>query len=381
MKRHEEYEQQMKEILQSFPSISDHRTKEEVYDEIQKRRQEPQISPTKRFYFIPSFAVVAVLVLCFVTWNVLVQNDPHYNISEDGAESKSFEQTVSEEMEGKKFSIMAMEEPVKSIYDDSQTIFTFGLLTPDQLVVPISIIGSNESSWFQQFQILAKKIPEEELGFQPLYSSELISFKQPESEKVQLHMKVGSFTERQVIDVQPIYESLNYTFADSNIRYAEVVNDEAQGESIVQQFSINNNQKSSYYIYQLGRKSYLVPMKGDYSSLQSVIQSMKHAPRANLQPTLPEHVQIKIQPIDKNTISLIFQPKVDLTILPYANAIHMIESLLLAAKQFGYQFVSFENITPKSWDNFQFREPVAVPKAPNGITLHLLASQNNNDNR
>jgi hypothetical protein len=85
----------------------------------------------------------------------------------------------------------------------------------------------------------------------------------------------------------------------------------------------------------------------------------------NIYPTIPEDIQFRLTTLDDQ---LFITPDNDQVFQDEQRALIMIEAILMTAKSFGYEFVTFNHVsTIDQIGPYQFSEPIEVPEAVNPV--------------
>lgn len=125
-----------------------------------------------------------------------------------------------------------------------------------------------------------------------------------------------------------------------------------------------NHEKSSYKIY---RDSNFVMIPNDELTIEEAILQLKEDQNEfNVHHTIPEDVAFTVESQD-NKLILTYEGPLDFNDLQ--DAVIMIESILMTAKAYGYEFVSLEKMPFEKVGSLDVTKDLKVPVAVNPIVI------------
>jgi len=408
MKKKNLSDSELIELLHQLPSVDDKRSMSEVYSSvIQKVNQENQKN-TKKFkrYVLPAFATAACLVLGIIglnyfnsTFNGFESADDNKNVDRSQDQINAIEPAADKPIlglvespdnvqgnNGEKtgdpindtLSLKINEEEWKTpVFEDSlnegEYAVTLGL--PDeqaQVFVPVSVIVKEVEgkNWLEQYNEIQNLINEEELGFSENYPLQANLFLDNQGNvNIDLYKNhsysYGLTTETFLLKS---IEVLRYI----NVKEIFLLENSVPGAylshigDVNHFYTLNPEPKNAYFIFETNEKKYLCPSNISVNTINEALMKMKkEVPVDNLLPSIPNNISFTINSSDPSKLIISFDKG---TILKETieNRI-MIDAILLTAKDFGYQYVLFENINLDSIGPYDFSEAIKVPISPNLI--------------
>ncbi|MCP3738686.1 hypothetical protein [Rossellomorea sp. BNER] len=392
---------EIEELLKKLPEIKDDRSPNEVYHNMQKKMN-------KRFTVKPWLPVIAtitaILILALITPSFLDQSyensssgDSAMDNSNEGQEIYSLDQSSEEKLEREDHSstqnessndaTITKEEPNQkmqmlpvtvnksSVYGEDLSqydSFSYRLITSDATTVPVSVLVNKEKNgqgWLARFESISEEIPEKEWGFEETYplegefsiNNETLEYTVPKQHQIDR----SSTTENNFIKI------LQYSLIGSG--FEEVVLKTHDGEtpkfshsgSIPEVGVEETMTRNAYYRYELSNnESYYVKGNQSYDTVEAALNAMKDVPNSIYKSILPSKIAFEVNR-KGTTVNIAFKPQINLNELELKESMSLVEGILLTASEFGIKEVTFENIQPPKWENFNFTEPVDVPVSPN----------------
>lgn len=368
-------EDEIKQLIQELPKIEDSRPKEEIWASIERKRHK-----RKAFWLIPAITSV-VAVIFFISVIQLPTNDHlsestefSHDLAIEGKESVeekaplTIEEDVQRNTTEFKDTNRIFQEESHVIYAKPSTqIVTIGFLeSSENYVIPVSFIGNGVEPAPVQIQSILKNFNNHKYGLKTnkLESIEMIVTDE-QNKKVQLNLGENNFDLlkndqemfNRVIQETFRWQSYNKIYITAN-------------ENTEIEMPINKLLKKAYFVLepQIEGKSFLVPSKQTYNTIEEALSAMKHGVESkSLSPTILNDVEIKDIVKNNGTLTIEFQKSLE-TSSP-KSALIMLEAILLTAKEFGYEYVQFEGMNDEKIGYLDLSKPVEVPYSPNPITV------------
>jgi hypothetical protein len=390
MRKSEWSDKELEELLQSLPKVSDRQKPDELYRKISARMQSEQIQHSrKKTWVLPSVAAaVAALFLIFLIGSQFVSISGGMNESasdnsatEESLESPKEEVGLLQKAEGdtalndtgaasdssQDQTMLRMDTPMTSEIltadVDVSRLITIGI--PDnqgQNMIPVSMLSTDKSmSRLDALKEAFQNISEDELGLGQHFfdgvelqeEGDKVIIKVPENFNVYNSLE-GAVTE---------------TFRWMGYKEAELITLDGNPVSggnydsfpVIQ---LNQVMNKGYLIHRSPTGHvFLVPALEPSESFNDALALMRES-FFNTEPSIPSTVEIKVdEQGDSATVTFLS------TLEENEENSLMIEAILLTAREFGLQEVTFKN-TPDQLGGLILRSngepiPVNVPIAPN----------------
>ncbi|WP_062104776.1 GerMN domain-containing protein [Bacillus niameyensis] len=384
MAQSEQNDEKIIQLLNQLPKVTDQRPKEEIYRNIKK-----QMSKTKpkRTIFIPAISTFAGLLVVLLLFPVIFQKSPTDLLMKkeikESAESHdanislySAKERAKTDMENEEEKMNAAQNfdvadlKTAAYEEDGFKVYTYGVLTADYAeAIPVSVIDpvSNED-WLTRMKDVSKTLDDPRYGLQnmdPFINS--IRIDDPATARI-----IIDSSNRYLLDNGNVLKKLvQYTFKNTNIKTVHFTDEDGNkvedghyGE--IPDEAISETSQKAYFLYKGDAEiSYIVPDNSDVNTLQDAIEKMDEAQSDYLLPLIPENVQLEVQTGESKVATIRFKNSFELLEGDQEENMRMIEGLLLTAKEFGFEFVQFENLSQEEWQGFNFSQPIKVPIAPN----------------
>jgi hypothetical protein len=393
MKKNNWDETEIENLLREMPSMKDSRNREEIYAAINRSNAKKK----RNTWGYPAIAgIAAVLILFLITPSLFdYSNQSQYENSaadmaaEDPGEAGSPQKEMasiqeaeenavvddsSSNAESRQQSLMGKADPSdrSNVYQDDllqYDIFTFGLVTPDASVVPVSVLSEKRDSagWLERFEDVSEEIPEQSWGFDEYY---------PLPGKLELNKNnselIYTVTKEEMTNPGSggediFYDSIAFTLEGSGYEKMTLQKEDGTvplfshiGE--ISEIPKAGSSNKGYYKYSLPNgDTYLVPGEEEHKNISDALEGMKMSSNSLYEPLIPEKLNLEASS-ENNLLTISFGEMLKLNeeIDPL-----FADALLLTAKEFGYEEVLFKNIEGTAWNGFDFSEPIPVPVSPN----------------
>ncbi|WP_335869764.1 hypothetical protein [Bacillus sp. 2205SS5-2] len=400
-------ERRVEDVLRSLPKIEDSRSKEEVYEKFQTRvEQKPPLRLTALFPVVA--LVTAVFLFSIVTINMInnrsgdskefssdantvIESSPSslkeknefFDSTEEGDFSDSSKIANDGEPERESLiqnSDLTTTRQYASASDlEFYTAQTFGVLSPDGFVVPITMLAPKveEKSWLNRFHMLSSQLPEEDWGFDATFPLNATLQFDEHDRKLQYtflskdevdRISSGSTSELNFFSMlqstfQEYVDIIEFSLSDGSVP-------EFSNTGELSSFDLTKNKQKGYFLYELNHNGtqLLVPSDVRYSSIEEAFSAMKEKPNGFYEPLIPEEQMLRIEN-KGDVISIAFQPTLALNELDQSEVRKMLEALLLTSKSFGFQKVQFSDMGTIKLNGWDFSQPISVPVGPNKMVL------------
>ncbi|WP_368985243.1 GerMN domain-containing protein [Caldifermentibacillus hisashii] len=269
-----------------------------------------------------------------------------------------------------------------AVYSDDlkEDSFLVTIGIPDEQalnVIPVSIIAKKESgkNWVDQINDVFGQINEEKLGLFD-YLPYQGNFTNKEENSLNLNLEdnhqynadstseMNFFTSLSYLKYQGI-NKVSFSVADTpGVHFAH------HGEKIYE-LPLNENLQCGFLYYEKKGHVFLTPTPSRFSSIEEALINMQEGnERYHLKPTIPATLAYSVSVENHDQLIFKFTNKIKLE--DNESDIRMIESILLTAKEFGFNKVQFQNTENAKIGSFDLRKAIDVPVAPNLIDLHAV---------
>lgn len=410
MKKSEWNDEQLEHLLKQMPIVKDNRDPREIYQSISSKVKRKQ----KNTWIIPSLATVAALLLIVLIGPSFLNQSSDISLGnkESSAEDSSTMMAIDapkeengatqmttitgDDSENRKINDTSLEEPTSYVIREymDKKLFTFGV--PDAMlhtVIPVSVLVDDvDNSHIELLPDIIQKVNATLInsGYTFLdFPLTNYSFSEKEN---------GDGTKNIILEFAPDMnmESLasaesmafwgaiseSFRWFDGNYKEIEFHQNGKMGVMIGQSgvehttYSLEKAGKRAYFMYtpfEDGRK-FLVPneMRGKSQTFSDALETMRNNLEIGsfvLQPTINENVNFEIDETNSSNVTITFTD--DTSLEDNDINLMMIEAIMITAKEFGYQTVSFENANLDrigSWNLTGVEN--TIPVAPNPITLN-----------
>jgi hypothetical protein len=394
MKRSEWSDHELEQLLREMPKIKDNRDPHDIYQSLSLKAKKKK----RPVWIIPSAASIAAALLLFLLapniWQGIYNNNSAQAPKEeaqmaksDDSDSRMMEKVSPDNQENLDIagnqgitgmSVLATSET--AIYEEDivdQDIFTYWI--PDQnasIIVPISImVPKGNETWLEQYQAHTEKLTEAQWGLSDYYplnanltmtDNQTLNIDVPEGHSY----GNGSASETEFFRVIKKFADMN-----KNIQHITLSTNGKPGMMFgnigeVKDVDLRAEQgKSAYYLFTPNDSNtpFLVPSVNLYADIESAFNALKTNEEENYGLKTPLSFDFEITSSEKPNLVITLKEDVSFTNEP--KYIYAIESILLTAKEFGYETVKFEGTAAQQVGRFNLQNELKVPVAANKVYL------------
>ena len=400
MKKEHWDEKEIELFLKKAPKVTDHRSKDEVFNRLMDEGAFNEDPPTTQqsnqkgirwaplFVSIASIFIIVLISVQFIGNNesVTMQNEA-FDLatpeSEENATMSAKEDASTQRSMINSFSTEAQPEQTL-VYEnelEDNTLFAIGLAGDDAESVPVSILipneivaektGKDNPTKLELYNTFSPLLDEKSLGFNEYhpYTGEL----REEGNRLVHTLPEDHQYDAGTASLSNYLGSLVDTFSDA---YMEVEIENTAGKPIYfdhvgdvnEPFLLNDeNAQYNYFMYQMRNGAvYLSPnFRMSFKDVQEAIKNMTVEANDIYRTVILPGVYLKVEVAD-SVVTITFEEPLNLENYEPAQAMRMIEGLIMTAASFDKQ-VKFENIVQEQWGGFDFTKPVEKPVAANRI--------------
>ncbi|MGQ4664415.1 hypothetical protein ACUIJN_01115 [Metabacillus halosaccharovorans] len=391
MKKREWNEEQLQQLLQQLPSVRDKQSKKELYQNIYYK---DHYKKKRRIWVAPTVATIAVLFILALTSPLLYQSITSTNEenamdmastsssestkaeNNSGQELQMAESSIAEDRDNENVALSRKEieqETFVTDADDSANIITVGLTDESlQNIIPVSFKEEAGKEQLDQIEAFNPDKFAEKLG--PLrIALTNTDLEEENNDEIIINYKSdnGSITGSgsEVAYKESIIETfrwLGYKKANLFTNGAEGIEFSNYGQE--EELEITETRNKAYLVYQYdeSKAKLLVPSPESLPTIEEAIDIMKKGiDEQELKPSIQEHIgEINIKE-DGEQLEIDFTQNANVE--NNEESIIMLESILLTAKDFGYETVQFNGTKEKEIGVMDVSRPLEVPFSPNPI--------------
>ncbi|WP_226526609.1 hypothetical protein [Metabacillus niabensis] len=391
MKKREWNEEQLQQLLQQLPSVRDKQSKKELYQNIYYK---DHYKKKRRIWVAPTVATIAVLFILALISPILFQSITRTNEknaldmastsssesikaeNNSGQELQMTESSIAEDRNNEKVELSRKEieqETFVTNADDSANIITVGLTDESlQNIIPVSFKEEAGKEELDQIETFNPDRFAEKLG--PLrIALTNTDLEEENNDEIIINYKsnngniTGSGSE--VAYKESIIETFRWLgYKKANLFTNGVEGIEFSNYGQEEELEITETRNKAYLVYQYdeSKAKLLVPTPESLPTIEEAIDIMKKGiDEQELKPSIQEHIgEIDIKE-DGERLEIDFTENANVE--NNEESIIMLESILLTAKDFGYETVQFNGTKEKEIGVMDVSRPLEVPFSPNPI--------------
>jgi len=385
--------------LRKLPKVKDRTDKEELYEQIQakiNRTSKTRESKTYQKKMISVFSAILAVVIILIMIPSFVDDTmlrtSKSNVSDD---DKSFETA----MDTQEISINAEENSIESsgnhaddaesnesvTYDfsnsyivnninSSQTI-VHGAIVEEQLqyVIPITFITENEADLSTLYNELNNYLVENNLGaLNELFKDVTFNIDLEQKQvvlKFPEHYSLGEGSTRANV-FSEMLSAMFYPYGIEKVVFQNHTEVDLGALGEVAEMEILDPPRANYKLYRNPEldRAFLTPIMQEQSHpIADALDDMKNADEFyHLSQTIPNEVNFTVESVEKELLIRFTEGAILENNDIY---ITMIEAILMTAKNYQYESVTFENFNIEQSGPYNLSESLEVPQAINPITI------------
>lgn len=376
------HDKRIVEQLKDMPIIEDPRNKDELFQRVSSQLQVKKERINKVRRLIPIFCGILAIAILFIIVRPLIdqttsledyateEKSSFDNSSDHHKQVKTFgdEDDMDKEME------ISVEEDFPSYVIqevDSDAEIIYGAVSDDQLqsVIPLSIIVPDTEDINVYYNQIGDYLNESEWGtndylfkeaiFDIDISQKLVTMELPED------FSVGEGTAGANMFGE-VLQSMFKPYQIDKVVFNDLVELGPIGE--ITEYPLQEVDKVNYKLFQASnhQRDFLIPIKlEDEATIEEAIVDLKNGQTPfNIFPTVPSDVELSFTSSDEELV-VTFEQVYDFE--SEEEAIMMIESILMTAKNYDYNFVTFMDAPIDVIGPYHLSDPIQVPVAVNPV--------------
>ncbi len=386
---------EIEKLLQQVPDIKDNRSKEDILLRLQsddRLKMNSNNINKKVVKWLPAFVAVAALFILSIIVIPVFQNEEQ----EMAVTEKAKLDTANMDM-NKDRSISNETNRATSVEDDNlshyaiypsdltnETLWHIGLVGDAGMSVPVTFLipeahikhdfGNRKPTTVDLYNIYANRLDEEALGFVD-YHPYRGTFSTNGQTIIQQLLPNHAY-DRSSSSLDTFKQSILDTFYDfdevlfENNKQQRIEFNQVGKPSQPLKLTNGKNQQGYYKFKQSNSDEYLASNFGEkFETLAIALEKMKETPNDVYTTVIPEGVDFEVLP-SKEYTTIQFTHSLDLESLNGAEAMQLIEGILLTAASFNTQ-IKFENTVQTEWNGFDFTSKLPIPIGANPLPFIL----------
>lgn len=391
----------LEELLRQLPKVSDPRHPSEIYQSLSLKKKKKRIPA----WVIPGLATGAVLVLLFIlsptltSWDSVANNSDYAELSvestvtrqesksaDDNADStamspfganESLDNTMEETLTANKY-----EEPTAVYPDDlgNNQIFTFSIPDPNaQITVPVTVLvdKNEQKTWFDLYEETMVMLNEEEWGLSEYFPLEASMSYDEGNQSVNVDV-AANHTYGYGSTAETIFTSiLKESFPIEKVKKITFTTDGQKGIELgnygtVFELQPEEGANQAYFFFYSGKEDrpYLVPSAEQFGTITEAFARMSvDQDVLGLKASLPQDLVLEKTGWAGSEKTLYLKVSEDFSMND--DFLDSLEAIFLTAKNFGYDFIRFENVSKEHVGPFDLSKELPLPVAPNKKIIKL----------
>lgn len=401
MRKQKLNDRDLEELLRQLPKISDPRHPSEIYQGLSLKRKKKRIPA----WVIPGLATSAVLVLLFIlsptltSWDSVADNSDHAELSVESTESPQESSRANDNADSSAMSSFGNEESLDNSMEETLTaneyeeptavypddlgnnqIFTFSIPDPNaQVTVPVTVLvdKSEQKTWFDLYEETIVKLDEEEWGLSEYFPLEASMSYDAGNQSVNVDV-AANHTYGYGSTAETIFTSvLKESFPIEKVKKITFTTDGQKGIELgnygtVFEIKTEEGANQAYFFFYSGKEDrpYLIPSAEQYGTITEAFAKMRGDQEVlGLKASLPQDLVLEISngAGSENTLYL----KVSEHFSMGDGFLDSLEAIFLTARNFGYDFIRFENVSTEHVGPFDLSKELPLPVAPNKKMIEL----------
>ncbi|SEM86242.1 hypothetical protein SAMN05192533_106160 [Mesobacillus persicus] len=401
MRKRKLNDRELEELLRQLPKVSDPRHPSEIYQGLSLKKKKKRIP----VWVIPGLATGAVLVLLFIlsptltSWDNVANNSDHAELSVESTESpqessraadnadsnamspfsteESLDNTIEETLTANEY-----EEPTAVYPDDLENnqIFTFSIPDPNaQLIVPVTVLVDKieQKTWFDLYEETMVKLDEEEWGLSEYFPLEASMSYDEGNQSVNVDV-AANHTYGYGSTAETIFTSiLKESFPVEKVKKVTFTTDGQRGIELgnygtISELQTEEGANQAYFFFYSGKEDrpYLVPSAEHFGTISEAFAKMRVDQEVlGLKASLPKDLVLEKSDGEGSGKTLYLKVSEDFSMDD--DFLDSLEAIFLTARNFGYDFIRFENGNTEHVGPFDLSKELPLPVAPNKKMIEL----------
>lgn len=370
-------DKQLIDKLEQLPKVEDHRDKDELFRRVSAQMNEKK--PHKNYKLAPILSTLIVVLLIFVIIPVLINlgmSETSVNDSAENAveESSHKMETTLEQSDADQKNVQVFDDQIESYVlqdNDENSTIIYSAVTDDELqtIIPVTIIIPAIENLTTHYNKMYQYLDETDWGVNQYLFNDVKFNLDLDNHEVEMqipdHFSLGDGSANAHMFAE-ILTTMFTPYQIEKVSFGEEINLGSIGD--ISELPLYKHEKESYKVFQAdeNKRKFLIPIKiEDNVTIEEAFEDMKKGQASfNIKPTIPEDAQFSLTATDRELVitsdhDQIFEDEQKATI--------MIEAILMTAKSFGFELVTFNNISINQIGPYQLSESLEVPEAINPI--------------
>ncbi|MDE5416100.1 hypothetical protein [Alkalihalobacterium chitinilyticum] len=361
----EEFANKMKQL----PKVKDHRSKDEIFRNIQKQIKAAEPQKRRRPWLMPTLAsaTAAVLLLALIPMILSNGSEEALPYAEEAEAGEMFMVDMDEALEEATETTMEYTNYISAIIEsnlqEDQRVVTIPFLDEQAMfIVPLSFIVRDDDTVLNQISSILEEYDPSTVG---LLASPLEGVTMEEVSNTTVSVNIpqvpaGSANENMLMEsIKSVIEPLGYERFNILVDGQRGVDIGSYGP--VEEMSVTSA-PSGYTAYEnsTGRTFLVVGGLGEVTGLnfEDIVQLMT---------SVTSGIVIDTIETSDQAATILFGQGTELTI--HEEALILVEAILLTAKDFKIEEVEFKNAGVEEFGPYQLNDRISTEISPNGIAF------------
>ncbi|PAV29525.1 hypothetical protein CIL05_11725 [Virgibacillus profundi] len=385
-------DQELIEKLKNMPKIQDTQDKDSLYQHISSGLNPKQKQPKRNNKLVPVLGTLMAAILLLIMLPSFLNTNMFETQNENSTADRAFDdanlnnkaeeslsgQEESSDMQDAESEIMMMSEPLDSYVIDGSVnneVIAHGAIadSQQQFVIPLTFVVPESEDIDTFYSEMEHYLHVQEWGVSD-YLFKNVSFKlEKENNQVVVDLP-ADFSVGEGSATASIFEkSLTTMFKQEGIDKAVFNTENDQGLDLgpfglIDELPLSKEQNASYKIYheEDAVRSFLIPIPNEGEMMiDDALMAMKTDDKDfNVSQTIPDNINMTTDSTEQE-LTVTFSDESSL--MNNQDTLTMIEAILMTAKSYGYDSVSFQNSNLEKIGSYLLTESIPVPVGANPI--------------
>lgn len=374
----------IKKELKNMPKIEDHRTKEEWIERIQPYKYKSRRTRNKSPKMIPILSTALLIGIMILIIPTIIQGpssvqeqtsstEVHHQVDQQRSvdhhlKSAARNEEITENTKG--------EYVLYHLHDDEQIVYGGTFDQQAQYIIPLAFVSSADQSLSKLYNELDSYIHEFDLASNIPYFKNATFNIDMDEKKVTMQVS-DNYTIGEGSAIQSKFEEMMVRiFYPYGIDQVQVESEDGspvllgeKGE--IESIPVDEPMNENYKIYEdeAHDERFMVPVSQEDKTFAEAVEDLKNDEQDfSIQHTIPEDIDVTVSCESEDNCSIVFDDTI--AKLSEHDLIVAVESILMTAKSYDFNEVTFEGIPNEAIGSYNLSEPITVPLAVNPLYIH-----------
>lgn len=374
----------IKKELKNMPKIEDHRTKEEWIERIQPYKYKSRRTRNKSPKMIPILSTALLIGIMILIIPTIIQGpssvqeqtsstEVHHHVDQQRSvdhhlKSAARNEEITENTKG--------EYVLYHLHDDEQIVYGGTFDQQAQYIIPLAFVSSADQSLSKLYNELDSYIHEFDLASNIPYFKNATFNIDMDEKKVTMQVS-DNYTIGEGSAIQSKFEEMMVRiFYPYGIDQVQVESEDGspvllgeKGE--IESIPVDEPMNENYKIYEdeAHDERFMVPVSQEDKTFAEAVEDLKNDEQDySIQHTIPKDIDITVSCESEDNCSIVFDDT--MAELSEHDLIVAVESILMTAKSYDFNEVTFEGIPNEAIGSYNLSGPITVPLAVNPLYIH-----------